>query len=84
MAGCRHARWMRLPRPARSWLGGQDGLGSLEVKLAGTAPLRLWENFPIDDGAARHAYCGISTWPPKPKRMAERSLSPKVFSTRER
>ena len=36
---------------------------------------------------SRHAdvrYCGISTWPPKPKRIADSSLSPKVCSTRLR
>ncbi len=40
-------------------------------------------------GIARHDlrdrhYCGISTWPPKPWRIAESSLSPNVLSLRER
>lgn len=30
------------------------------------------------------AHCGISTWPPKPNRIAESSLSPNVVSTRLR
>ena len=31
----------------------------------------------------RH-YCGISTWPPKPKRIADSAFSPNVCSTRLR
>jgi len=62
----------RRQQPTREIAGAEDHEDRWWSGIAGLQP---W--------GTRH-YCGISTWPPKPWRMAESSLSPKLCSTRER